>query len=781
MEFSPITLALLGLLMAAWTALAAWAWLRGRLQSRKAQAVHKRAKRFSRMLDEAPAVPLLVRSDGRIEAPQKLAHWLGLDAIPEFLTELVQGENGLAPDDLDTLAQAVLETQKSGAPFQLNLIPLGSRRSLALRGALADPQVSPGGAALVWVFDFSDSQNELADLRETAANAQRDFSALVGLIESAPLPMWFRQPDGQLQLVNSAYVDAVGAPNAEAVIDGQIELVEDVEGFPARQVAMQAKTEGSTIERLTTATIGGQRRSLRVTDMPLGAEGVAGYAFDIEDLEEQSRAFRAFRDAQRSMLDQLSVGVAQFDASQQLIFANDPFGRIFALDRDFLKQSPGFARLIDQARDHGRMPEARDFPAWRKALTDWFAAGSAQEDQWALAGGTHLRIVAQPMPDGGLVMIAEDRTEQLALSAVRDTLLRTRTATFDSLFEALAAFAPDGKLQIWNRRFAELWQLDEELLLKHPKAQEVVRYIAAHLTRPEEAKRLGEVVRAAALDRKQTGGKLRLKDGRIFEFAGVPLPDGNALLTLLDVTDSQKAEIALRERNKALEEADGVKTRFLANMSYEFRTPLTTINGFAELLQAGVAGELSEQGQEYVSAIITSADRLSEQIETVLDLSQSEAGLLPVERERFELFGFVAEVTRSREASIKEAGLSVELRGNRSSGSIEADRARLSRAVGHVLDNAIAATPKGGKILVVVDRSKAGANIIVSDNGRGMTEGELAQALKGMERAGRGAQSGAQRQGLGLPLAKQLIEAHNGSLDIVSEKGAGTTVTITLP
>ena len=781
MEFSPITLALLGLLMAAWTALAAWAWLRGRLQSRSAQAVHKRAKRFSRMLEEAPAVPLLVRSDGRIEAPQKLAHWLGLDTIPEFLTELVKGEKGLAPDDLDTLNQAVLETQKSGAPFQLNLIPLGSRRSLALRGALADPQVSPGGAALVWVFDFSDSQNELADLRETAANAQRDFSALVGLIESAPLPMWFRQPDGQLQLVNSAYVDAVGAPNAEAVIDGQIELVEDVEGFPARQVAMQAKTEGSTIERLTTATIGGQRRSLRVTDMPLGKEGVAGYAFDIEDLEEQSRAFRAFRDAQRSMLDQLSVGVAQFDAAQQLIFANDPFGRIFALDRDFLRQGPGFTRMIDQARDNGRMPEARDFPAWRKSLTDWFAAGSAQEDQWTLAGGTHLRVVAQPMPDGGLVMIAEDRTEQLALSAVRDTLLRTRTATFDSLFEALAAFSPDGKLQIWNRRFAELWQLDEELLLKHPKAQEVVRQIATHLTRPEEAKRLGEVVRAAALDRKQTGGKLRLKDGRIFEFAGVPLPDGNALLTLLDVTDSQNAEIALRDRNKALEEADGVKTRFLANMSYEFRTPLTTINGFAELLQAGVAGELSEQGQEYVSAIITSADRLSEQIETVLDLSQSEAGLLPVERERFELFGFVTEVTRSREAAIQDVGLSVELRGNRSSGSIEADRARLSRAVGHVLDNAIAATPKGGKILVVVDRSKAGANIIVSDNGRGMTKDELAKALKGMERASRASPGAAQRQGLGLPLAKQLIEAHNGSLDIVSEKGAGTTVTITLP
>ena len=76
----------------------------------------------------------------------------------------------------------------------------------------------------------------------------------------------------------------------------------------------------------------------------------------------------------------------------------------------------------------------------------------------------------------------------------------------------------------------------------------------------------------------------------------MPLPDGNGLLTVLDVTDSKKAEDALRERNAALEEADAVKTRFLANMSYEFRTPLTSIGGFAELLQSGVAGELTDAG-----------------------------------------------------------------------------------------------------------------------------------------------------------------------------------------
>ena len=88
------------------------------------------------------------------------------------------------------------------------------------------------------------------------------------------------------------------------------------------------------------------------------------------------------------------------------------------------------------------------------------------------------------MPDGGLVLVAEDSTEQLALSATRDTLLRTRTATFDSLFESLAVFAPDGRLQLWNRLFSTIWNLPEEFLDEHPRIETVLERIAPRLARP---------------------------------------------------------------------------------------------------------------------------------------------------------------------------------------------------------------------------------------------------------------------------------------------------------
>jgi signal transduction histidine kinase len=631
----------------------------------------------------------------------------------------------------------------------------GSGRSLALVGSLADPQVSPGGAALVWVFDFSESEDELSRLRQSAASAEAGFRALLGLIEEAPVPMWFRGPDMAIQLVNRAYVDAVGADSADAVVQGQIELLESDMGTSPADIAKASFTGEHKTERIVAATIHGERRTLRVSDLPLGADGVAGYAIDVEEQQQVRREFRAYRDAQRATMDKLSIGVAQFDGEERLIHANLPFRRLFELGSDIGDGSEdgaiAFDRFLADAREKGRTPEVRDFPEWRRERLGWFdggvGEGGSYDENWPLPGGTHLRVAAQPMPDGGLVLIAEDRTESLALSSARDTLLRTRTATLDSLFEALAIFAPDGSVQLRNRSFATTWGLDDAFL---------------------------------------DSGQVELIDGRTLRFAGVPLPDGNGLLTVLDITDSQKAEKALRERAEALEEADSVKTRFLANMSYEFRNPLTSIGGFAEMLASGVGGDLSPQASEYVDAILTSVAQLTEQVENVLDLSQSEAGLMPLEKEKVELIPFLTRLIREREAAIVAAGLGLDLKGRKSRIAM-ADPRQLARAVGNLLDNAIAGTPEGGQIVVEAPKPGEGdewsAAIIITDNGRGMAPEELALAMANVREGGGKVEGGPvpTRSGLGIPLARQMIEAHGGSLAITSEEGVGTTATILLP
>ncbi|AOL94651.1 PAS domain-containing sensor histidine kinase [Porphyrobacter sp. LM 6] len=786
MDVSPLSLVLIALVLAAWAAGAVLVILRANRGMKRAKALKISLKRMQALLDVAPALPLLVRVDGRIEAPEKLARLLGLAAMPKYLSELAPASGGpnaggLSRQQVDQLWARVQATQKSAAAFRMAINLPGSQRSLALYGTLADPQVSPGGAALVWVFDFTESHAEMARLRSAATRATGDFAALVGLIEAAPMPLWFRSSDLTLQLVNQAYVEAVGASSAAEVVENQIELLEPEDGRSPAEIARDSLKNQDKLERIVAATIHGARRTLRVSDLPLGQEGVAGYAIDIEEQQQVAREFRAFRDAQRAMLDQLSVGVAQFDPDERLTFANVPFRRLFSLTDDAIEAETPFDRFLAEARERGRTPEVRDFPEWRRERRAWFGSSETQEEAWPLPGGTHLRVIAQPMPDGGLVLVTEDRTESLALSAVRDTLLRTRTATLDSLFEALAIFAPDGSVQLWNRSFAGTWGLTPELLDRHPSADELLSAIGRNLVRPEEAALIGATVRAATLDRREKGGQVELADGRTLRFAGIPLPDGNGLLTVLDITASQKAEQALRERAEALEEADAVKARFLANMSYEFRTPLTTIGGYAELLKSGAASD-PEQAGEYVDAILSAVERLTEQVENVLDLSQSEAGLLPIRKERIDLLDFLTALVREREAAIIAAGLSLDLKGRRGR-IVEADPRQLGRAVGNLLDNAIGGTPDGGRILIELRRAAEGSStaveIVIADNGRGMTSQELARAQGGLKPVKDGAPE--RRTGLGIPLARQLIEAHDGTLEIVSRKGVGTTATICLP
>lgn len=783
MELTPTALAVIGLLLAAWTIVAAVVMLRANAKARRMLAMQTSLKRMRHMLDVAPAIPMLVRVDGRVEASDRLARWLGFETMPQFLSELHGGEGiGLSKSQLDDLSQKVQLTQKSAAPFELAFTPPGSGRSLALQGSLADPHVSPGGAALVWVFDFSESEDELSRLRSAALRAESDFAALVGLIEAAPVPMWFRGQDLRLRLVNQAYVDAVGAKDADEVVQNQIELLESEGGTSPAEIARASLESQEKAERTVAATIHGARRSLRISDLPLGREGVAGYAIDIEEQQQQAREFRAYRDAQRAMLDQLSVGVAQFDNDEQLVFANRPFRRTFDVSSEMIEQRISFDRFLVDARENGKTPEVRDFPEWRREHGEWFGQSETQEEAWPLPGGTHLRIVAQPMPDGGLVMIAEDRTEQLALSATRDTLLRTRTATLDSLFEALAIFAPDGSVQLWNRSFAGTWGLPPEFLDTHPSADGLLEAIAKNLKKPGQAAQIGATVRAATLDRREKVGRVELSDGRTLEFAGVPLPDGNGLLTVLDITDSQMAEKALLERAEALEEADAVKARFLANMSYEFRTPLTTIGGYAELLKSGAAGNIGDQGDEYVDAILSSVERLTEQVENVLNLSQSEAGLLPIDKEAVDLLSLLTKIVREREQAIIDAGLGLDLKGKRGR-MANADPRQLGRAVGALLDNAIAGTPEDGKILIEIlppdPADEWSATFVISDDGRGMSADELERALDGLRKGEDGALE--KRQGLGIPLARELIEAHGGKLELTSQEGVGTAAIIYLP
>ncbi len=771
-------LAAIALVCVAWLAVAAWAIWTGLARRREADAAERSNRRLTLLLDRSPAMPMLVRVDGRVEGPERLAQRLGLAEPPAFLSDLAQPDAGLSDSDLATLLSEVQGAQRTGREFSLAVSPLGSSRRLLFSGAPASRAVSPGGGTLLWVYDATDLQSEADRLRGEKTRLDRSHRALSALIDQAPFPIWHRADDGGLRLVNRAYVEAVEGASQSGVVAAGTELLDATAGEPPAAVAERARDTGRTIVRTVPATVGHERRTLQVTDVPLGESGVGGFAFDVGDREEAIASVRRFTDAQRTMLDRLSAGVIQFAPDRTLSFANQPFRRIFALET--VAPGTSFERLLDAMRDAGRLPPARDFPAFKAERREWFQAREADEESWHLDDGTYLRVLPQPLPDGALLVVFEDRTEEARLAGDRDTLMQVQAATFDSLYEGVAVVSSEGRLTLWNDRYRELWGVEPEDMGEHPRLDEHVRALADRFGHPDDARAIVTLTRAAAAERTSGTHRLTLADGRALQAASVPLPDGNALLLLLDITASQRVERALRDRTRALEEGDRMKTAFVETMSYELRTPLTSIGGFAEMLSDGLAGELPPGASNYVAHIQEAVAVLANLIDNVLDLTAGIAGRLPSQTTPVDLGWLLDDLAAGADRRARAAGLTFARQLAPDLPTIGGDAARLRKAIDHLIDNAVAYTPRGGRVLLHAAADARRVRVIVSDDGPGMDPDQTARALDLFTSV----DPVRQREGalgIGLPLARQVALAHGGSLTLESEPGVGTMAVLDLP
>jgi signal transduction histidine kinase len=731
------------------------------------------------LLDAAPARALLVHADGRVDADAKLIQELGLPAAPQQLGDLAGDEWGIDREDLDGFAAILADVRLGGGRPRHQLRLAGRDRVIEVRAALAPPPARPG-TVLVWLFDISDADADRQRLARRLQQTEGALDALTHLIESAPFPMWYRGPDLGLGLVNAAFVAAVEGRDAAEVIEQGAELIDAAGAESAAAGARKALELGKPYSRMQPATIGQERRMLRIVDVPLATGAVAGFAVDVQDLEDARIELAHHQESQRELADRMTAGAIQFDGERQLAFFNRPFAIMAQLDPEWLAERPEFDRVLERMRENGRLPEVRDFPAWKAERRGWFTSPEeAIEEDWMLSNGDHLRILGQPLPDGGLRLIFEDRTEQVRLASARDTLLRVRAATFDNLFEVISVFASDGRLYLWNRRFSELWDLDESWLAEHPRVDELVPAMAKRLVNPTAAAQVRELVRSTTSGRQSGTGRVSLTDGRHFDFAAVPLPDGNALFTMIDVTDSSRIEAALRERATALEEADRVKTDFVANMSYELRTPLTSIGGFGEMLQAGYAGELPDAASDYVGAILESVERLSKLINDVLDLTQGDTKGVVLERERVDIAGMCRAAAESLRVRADEKGQKLDLALDPSAGSVIGDARRLRESVEHILRNAVAYSDEGGSIWLKASGDDDNATIVVVDNGPGIAPEQQEQVFARFHKTG--VARGEAALGLGLPLTRQFVEAHGGTVELESALGKGTSITITVP
>jgi signal transduction histidine kinase len=343
-----------------------------------------------------------------------------------------------------------------------------------------------------------------------------------------------------------------------------------------------------------------------------------------------------------------------------------------------------------------------------------------------------------------------------------------QSATLDTLQEGVVAFGPDGRLKLYNAAFAKIWNLSSRELAGEPHIRAIAAACADRFGEDPVWERLIQSVVSGAPSRRDWG-EIERNDRTILSLAVAPLPDGAVLLTFADVTDRFRIESALRERNDALEAADNLKSDFIKHVSYELRTPLNTILGFAEHLASRIPGELNTAQASYVQDIISGSNTLKDLINNILDLSLIESGALRLELGRINLFELLNGVATNAREWASKVNLELKLECAPDAGTFLGDERRIQQVVFNLLSNAFKYTPGGGTITLSGTIVGDDVQIAVADTGPGISPEVRANVFERFSSKNRsGQRAGA---GLGLALVNRFVELHNGWVEIESQNG----------
>lgn len=292
----------------------------------------------------------------------------------------------------------------------------------------------------------------------------------------------------------------------------------------------------------------------------------------------------------------------------------------------------------------------------------------------------------------------------------------------------------------------------------------------------------------------RSSGEIKVirKDGSVanalFTSATLQLSQNRKFLvtTVMDITLRKQMEQTLRLAKEQADSSNRAKSAFLANMSHELRTPLNAIIGFSEMMIKGTFGPIgSDKYTEYLSDIHVSAEHLLGIINEVLDMSKIEAGRLELQEENISVADMIEGLVRMMSSKTFASDIEIHTDVQDDLPLLKADERLIRQVLINILTNAIKFSHKQGVIKISGALEPDNSMVVsVEDQGIGIKENKIKQALEAFgqvtdvpERR----ETNQQGTGLGLPLAKAMVELHNGRLDLESEYGVGTTVTLTFP
>lgn len=496
----------------------------------------------------------------------------------------------------------------------------------------------------------------------------------------------------------------------------------------------------------------------------------------------------------RLAIEGARCGVWDWDRKRDTVYLTDSFARILGKDEAMMLSGAEFLALFNQ-RDRERIAAGIrgsikagdiDIEAQASGLPVWF---HLRGRPWGdMQDGMSDRLV------GVAIDITERKGAQARVAAAENRL----RAALESMSESFVLWDPRRRLVMWNRKFRDFFDFPETALKPGMSYADVESGAARSIRLVESG--------SGASD----ASEMELKDGRWLHYSERATSDGGLVSVGADITDLKKQERALKDSEQRLrntvedvrknqqriaelankyeqekiraEEANRSKSEFLANMSHELRTPLNAVNGFSEIMLREMFGPLGDSRYvDYVNDIHTSGQHLLSLINDILDMSKIEAGKMQLQKEPVSLSDIVEQSLRLVKARADEKSIRLVSELDDSLADLSADPRALKQVILNLLSNAVKFTPEEGSVTVRSFSLDGRLALQVADTGIGIPKEDLPRLGRPFEQIESQHSKSHQGTGLGLALSKSLIQLHGGDIQIDSELGEGTTVTVVMP
>ncbi|MCB1516555.1 MAG: PAS-domain containing protein [Hyphomicrobiaceae bacterium] len=670
-------------------------------------------------------------------------------------------------------------TSLDGATIRAVGRPSGSGVALKLRRAISLDVPTPLFPERADIAEHLDPARNPRFL-SAAATAGADPSSARAILSLLHKPAWIRDADGQISYANTAYMQLAARMGKLARPDPS---ASPVEIFAPSDVRNQLGQLAGAEAALSISDPLPQYPQFELVLFKL-SEGSAGY---LGHVEQDPLGLAALAQGQvPGVIEALVAPVVVFDKNGRLVHFNSAYAEFFGLDEAWLKSGVSEKLILDKLRNKEHLPAVADYQGWKREHLKNYQLKQAKEDTWYLPDGRTINFVVAPAGgDGGLIYVFEDVSEKLKLETEKKALVNVQRETLNALSEGVAVFSPDGRLRLHNPKISVLWKLPTNLLAEHPHINELAKAVKEGF--PEDGQRIwGELKRNVVNlnpTRSDVTGRINRSDGRLIDYCATPLPDGQVMLTFVDVTQSANYERVLKERNEALETADRLKDAFVQSVSYELRSPLTNIIGFADLLASDAFGPLNERQRQYTDYIRAQSATLGVLIDNILDLTHVDAGIAELEIDEHDIRDLVQRARAGLDATFTgsdgEEPINLTLDIPDDLPTLQADGKRIVQILYNLLSNAAKFSDPGSRVTLRAEAHDNWMNLIVEDEGFGVPA-ELRNAM--FQRfEGRSVEGRSRGAGLGLTIANAFVQLHGGSISFEGREPHGTRVTVHLP